>query len=67
MYSGDDQEKSLKLPHDRRIARAMLRKLRQSGDARQAKVDAIRRAIASGDYENALKVSVTIERVIEEL
>jgi anti-sigma28 factor (negative regulator of flagellin synthesis) len=67
MYAGDDKEESVRLPADQRAARDLTRKLREQGEARQTKVESIRKAIESEDYENPLKLSVTIDRLIDEL
>lgn len=48
-------------------ARRLLEKLRRGGDVRAAKVRKLRAAVRAGRYENALKLSVAIDRLLEEI
>jgi hypothetical protein len=50
---------------DRALAAAMLQRLQRGGDLRTSKVARLRGAIAAGGYENALKLDVAMERLME--
>ena len=50
---------------DLALARQMLRSLRGREDERRSKVERLREAIRSNSYENPLKLSVAIDRLVE--
>lgn len=68
MYVGDDTDPdTVRLPRDMQAVRKLVAKLRRGGDARIDMVDRVRHSIDEGDYENDLKLSVAIDRLLEEL
>ncbi|MFT3784630.1 MAG: hypothetical protein QM770_00500 [Tepidisphaeraceae bacterium] len=67
MYVGDDDPQTLRMPRDVRAARRLASRLRKGKDARLKKVEDVRSALDAGDYENALKLSVAIDRMLDEL
>ena len=50
---------------DLALARRMLQALRHRQDQRRSKVDRLREAIRSNSYENPLKLSVAVDRLVE--
>lgn len=52
---------------ERAAAAELLALLRAGGDARTKKVRRIRRAVRYAQYENDLKLSVAVERLIREM
>jgi hypothetical protein len=50
---------------DREIIATMLARLKEGKDIRQAKIDRVRHAINSDDYENSLKLDVAADRMVQ--
>ena len=58
---------AVRSPADLAIAERLLAVLRAGGDARTTKVRHIRRSVRTHTYENELKLSVAVERVVRDL
>lgn len=68
MYVGDDIDpNTVRLPRDVRAVQRLVRKLRTGRDARTDMIARVKDAIGDGDYENDLKLSVAIDRLLDEL
>jgi hypothetical protein len=67
MYVGDDDPDKLRLPRDVAAVRKLATRLRRGKDTRKRKVRRVKHAVQSGDYENALKLSVALDRLLDEL
>jgi hypothetical protein len=52
---------------ERRLVAQMRRRLASGADVRRDKTDAVRRAIQLDDYENDLKLSVAIDRMLGDI
>jgi hypothetical protein len=52
---------------ERKLVATMLEKLKAGKDTREAKIARVRNAIFADDYENALKLDVAAERVVDSL
>jgi uncharacterized protein YdeI (YjbR/CyaY-like superfamily) len=52
---------------ERKLVARMLEKLKAGKDTREAKIARVRNAIFADDYENALKLDVAAERVVDSL
>lgn len=67
MYVGDDEDpRTVRLPRDVETARRLVARIRKGRDARSQMIGKLRAAIQHGDYENDLKLSVAIDRLLEE-
>jgi hypothetical protein len=53
--------------NERACAEQMLRYLRHGGDVRRQKVDRVRAKVRTQRYENELKLTVAIERLVRSL
>ena len=68
MYLGDDNSVStVRMPHDQAIVERLTAKLVPSEAVKRRRLARIRRAVASSEYENSLKLSVAVDRLIERL
>ena len=67
MYVGDDCPTQVRTPTDEELAQRMAGKLRQSGSTRARRLARIKHAVQSSDYENPLKLSVALDRLLERL
>ncbi len=68
MYVGDDLDpKTVRLPQDLLVVRRLVARLHRGRDARTGKIASLKRAIGDGDYENDLKLSVAMDRLLEDL
>ena len=67
MYVGDDCPTQPRLPRDEELAHRLTRKLKQDRATRMRKLAKIKRAVADSEYENALKLSVALDRLLDGL
>jgi hypothetical protein len=67
MYAGDDRPAQLRTLGDEELARRLTRKLKDDRRTRARRMARIKRAVESSDYENALKLSVALDRLLERL
>jgi hypothetical protein len=67
MYVGDDCPTQVRTPHDEAVAMEMTRKLQLDPRSRARRLARIKQAVECADYENALKLSVALDRLLEKL
>jgi hypothetical protein len=68
MYTGDDVDPDrVRLPRDLAAVRKLVQQLRSGHDARTHMIERVRHSINEGDYENDLKLSVAVDRLMEEI
>lgn len=66
MYVGDDCPTHVRLPVDEHTARDFADRLRQPR-SRAARLARIKHAIEQSEYENPLKLSVALDRLVDSL
>lgn len=67
MYAGDDTPTQVRLASDEAFAAKLSRRLRGGSSARAQRLARIKRAVASSEYENDLKMSVALDRLLDRL
>lgn len=67
MYVGDDRPTQVRTPHDEEVARRLTRKLKDDRQSRAKRLLKIKQAVESSDYENALKLSVALDRLLDDI
>jgi hypothetical protein len=60
----NNRRRSARAPGERASAEQMLRILRHGGDVRRQKIHRVRTKVRSQGYENELKLTVAIERLV---
>jgi hypothetical protein len=66
LNSGQQRGKRARTDAERAVAERLLQVLRHGGDVR-SRVRRVRAKVIDGSYENNLKLSVALERLIQEL
>ncbi len=65
MYLGDDCPTQVRLPADEELAERLAAKLRLDRRGRARRLAKIKQAVESCDYENSLKLSVALDRLLD--
>lgn len=67
MYVGDDCPTQLRTPADQELAERLASRLKQNRSTRARRLARIRQAVEQAEYENPLKLSVALDRLLERL
>ncbi len=67
MYVGDDCPTQMRLPVDEKLVGEFARKLKGDRRTRAQRLAKIKNAVKARDYENPLKLSVAIDRLLDRL
>ena len=67
MYVGDDCPTQVRLPADEELAEKLAARLHRTPSTRLRRLAKIKRAVQSSEYENQLKLSVALDRMLEKL
>lgn len=66
MYLGNDPAMNPRIRNTAQV-RKLMRKLRRGDDIRRAKIKSLRSDISSGAYENDLKLSIALDRLLDDV
>ena len=67
MYVGDDCPTQVRLPADEELAEKLAERLSRTPSSRIRRLAKIKRAVQASEYENQLKLSVALDRMLESL
>ena len=68
MYLGDDTTASpVRMPSDRAVIERLTAKLNPSASPRRKRLTRIKQSVTAGEYENSLKLSIAVDRVLDAL
>lgn len=67
MYSGDDTPTQVHSLADEELVRTIASRLSDDAGRRSSRLARIKQAVESSDYENQLKLSVALDRLLDHL
>ncbi len=65
MYFGDDSPAQLRTPLDEELVREIAATIREKPDLRTRRLARIKQSVESSDYENELKFSIALDRLLD--
>ena len=67
MYLGDDCPTQVRLPADEELAHRLAARISTHPERRIHQLMKIKQAVNASDYENSLKLSVAVDRLLERI
>jgi hypothetical protein len=67
MYVGDDDPNRVPAMTNLIAVKKLSARLRKGKDSRRQKIQRVRRSIDAGQYDNALKLSIAMDRMLEDV